>query len=187
MANEHLAPVWWPHPSLKTYWDSGLHHTEGATQPWVQALLYQLCRALDVRRAVELGCYRGVTSAWLALAIEANGGGRLDLVDTNQTFLTVAMARVGDVNTGTLVATAGHAETSFAFLREHFQPDTQFIFMDDDKADIKQKVHVIRDCGCQALIAVHDVEHNQPQLEGLNAVTLKTPVLHGTGWLALIP
>jgi len=154
----------------------------------VQALLYQLCRALDVRRAVELGCYRGVTSAWLALAIEANGGGRLDLVDTNQSFLERALLRAGDVSEAANVGIAGHAEPSFAFLKgPTFQPDTQFIFMDDDKSDIKQKVHVIRERGCQALIAVHDVEHNQPQLEGLNAVTLKTPVLHATGWLALIP
>src|SRR6266702_3780303 len=112
MSNEHLTPIWWPHDSLRSAWENGRYGV--STQPWVSALLYQLVRALDVRRVVELGCYKGVTSVWLAHAIAANGGGALRLVDNNAAYLEEAQQRVEQTApTGVSVFTTNKASLEF--------------------------------------------------------------------------
>ena len=183
MSNEHLAPVatMWPHPSIREYWDSGKHATEGGTQPWVAALLYGLVRAMDIRHVAELGCYLGATSAWLALAIEANGGGSLTLVDTQADWLQQAAARVMALDLQkTALGTMN--ERSLDFLA-HMNPDTRLVFLDDDKAEIPAKLDALRALKLkEALVAIHDMETiNVP-----GALVLATPVLHGTGLLGLV-
>ena len=182
LANEHLVPVLWPHPHIRKYWESGKHFTEGATQPWVQALLYQLCRALDVRRAVELGCYLGATSAWLAAAIESNGGGSLTVVDVGDEYISRTKERISAMALSG-VETAYVKRPSLEYLPE-IPPNTQFVFLDDDKDKVPAKLDLIRARCPGAVVAIHDMETLTQGIEGI--LRLDTPILHGTGYLGLL-
>jgi len=181
VSNEHLTPVWWPHDSLREAWENGRTEVV-STQPWVAALLYQLIRALDVRRVVELGCYKGITSVWLAHAIAANGGGALRLVDTNAGFLEEAAQRV--TNTGPLdVAVFSTHQPSMEFLIDGITADVQFVFLDDDKADVSKKIEVLRKRCPGATLTIHDAE-TVPELAPY--LILPTPPSVGSGHLAVV-
>ena len=186
MANEQLAPLWFPHPTLRDYWESGKHRSEGATQPWVQALLYHLVRALGIRHVAELGCYLGSTSAWLALAIEANCAGEpttgsLTLVDVGNGMVDGVRSRVSAVSTTPLIGFHGR---SLEFLPGLYT-ETRFVYLDDDKADVSAKLALIAQRAPGCLVAIHDAETLGAQLP-TNALLLDTAPLFGSEKLALV-
>jgi len=178
MANEHLIPLWWPHPTLEAYWRDNLWNVEGATQPWVQALLYALCRALDVRRAVELGCWNGLTSCWLAMAISANGGGMLTVLDHNIGCLKTTAERLAKLDLANMELRQECMDS-----KDYVPPaDTQFIFLDDDKTNVGQKVAAFAAACPGAYIAAHDIE----TVPDVAMLRLATPILHSSGHLGLV-
>lgn len=68
------------------------------SEPSVSEFLGELAWRLRARHVVELGCYVGWTSAHLALALQAAGGGTLWCVDYETRFLEAArtnLARLG--------------------------------------------------------------------------------------------
>lgn len=75
----------WPHPKLEQAFKSGRYSTN-ATEPWTQQLLCQLMSCYGAETVIEFGCHAGMTSAWLALALQNQGGGKLILVDTNADY-----------------------------------------------------------------------------------------------------
>lgn len=179
-----MIPTLWPHPDLQAYWASGLHKTEGATQPHIQALLYHLVLAINAQHVVELGVWKGATSRWLACAVEANGGGTLTLVDTDQACLNTASTRVALLD---LPRTEVHTvfRGTMEFL-DTMNPATQFMFMDDDKKQVAEKFAKLRAQGRHVLVAVHDAETISPELrqaEGM--ILLETPPEPSSGQLAL--
>ena len=183
MANEHLAPLWWPHASLRDAWETRDDNDPNvSTQPWVSALLYQLVRALDYRRVVELGCYRGVTSAWLACAVEANGGGTVTLVDIQAGVLKKTERRLAALALAKTQASYVEA-SSAAFLETQLPANTQFIFIDDDKLTVPAELERIKAVAPRALVAIHDAE-TIGAIPG--ALMLATPPLYGSGHLALV-
>lgn len=186
IANAHLLPVVWPHPALQAAWSSGAQTADGATQPWLQALLYALCRALDIRRAVELGCWRGYTSAWLACAIAHNGGGALTLVDTNATQLETAAARVAALSLPTVTVETTLLSTSDYLAAA--SPALQFAFLDDDKASTAAKLALLA-ARCPGIyVALHDVEIPEvaAATRAVGGVILDVPPGDGNGSLGLV-
>lgn len=185
-ANAHLLPVAWPSPALQEFWESGVQTMEGATQPWVQALLYQLCRALDVRHAVELGCWKGITSVWLATAISHNGGGSLSVVDNHEKTGGEALARLS-IHAPSNVAVTLHQEPTMTFLLS-LLASTQFVFLDDDKAQIADKLDLIRARAPGCYVAVHDAELPNVTIDFRKAggIILDIPPGDGSGSLGLI-
>jgi predicted O-methyltransferase YrrM len=183
--NLHLAPAHWPHENLAKLWEDapGYGAIGGSTQPWVAALLYQLVRALDIRNVAELGCYKGVTSSWLACAIEENSGGRLTLVDCNAQALKIAQQWIETFAFQKTTIIGVHGAT-LIYLPD-IPRDTQLIFLDDDKKNILQKVAMLRGLGVKALLAIHDAE-GLPEMKELGALVLPTPPMHSTGHLALV-
>jgi predicted O-methyltransferase YrrM len=65
------------------------------SEPGVGRFLGQLAFYLRPRTVVELGCFVGWSSAHLALALKAGGGGRLYCVDYMQAYLDTTMANLG--------------------------------------------------------------------------------------------
>jgi len=186
----------WPHPLLKERWDTTHYAAEGNSQPWVQLLLYSLIRAIGVKEVIEFGCFRGITTAWLALAVEANGGGLVsaierDVKDMEKTVQWVH--RFFDAIPNTNIT--GHQITTLDFIDKH--PDivksAGLIFLDDDKADIIHKVAKLRGVGCTALLTVHDVDgtySNTPPLKELwpmiGGFTVPATKIHENGALGLL-
>lgn len=68
--------IHWPHASLKEAWDKGIYK-QGATEPWTQQVVADLLIAKNARTVLELGTFLGLTTTWLALALEWLGGGTL--------------------------------------------------------------------------------------------------------------
>lgn len=184
--NAHLLPLVWPHPALQEAWESGVQTTNGATQPWIQALLYQLCRALDVRRATELGCWRGFTSAWLACAIAHNGGGSLTLADTNKVTLDTACARVATLSFSSVVVTP-FLGGSLSYL-EAIPKETQFVFLDDDKAEPARKLTLLKERCPGCYVALHDAELPEvlAATKASGGMILDIPPGDGSGSLGLV-
>lgn len=66
-----LAGVTYPHPSLENTYEPGV------TESWVAQLVSSLLIASGGSTVMETGGFRGITSSWLALALERMGGGTL--------------------------------------------------------------------------------------------------------------
>jgi len=63
-----------PAPQLSAAFTDGAYHA-GATEPWVQRVVESLLLANGGDTVIELGTYKGHTSAVLCLALERLGGG----------------------------------------------------------------------------------------------------------------
>jgi predicted O-methyltransferase YrrM len=177
--NVHLIPQWFPDPALQEFWENGRHYREGGTQPWVQSLLYHLVRACGYRRVVELGTWTGLTTAWLAHAVQANGGGKLYATENVPAMADTAAARLYAAEIPDVDWFIRKADTLEALQSLPFEP--QFVFLDDDKIDLAKKFAFFPG----ALVAVHDAE-DCPELKAFPHLYLPTAVLHGSGHLALL-
>lgn len=148
-----MRPTQWPHPLLQAYWESGTHAAEGATQPAIQNLLMHLLRLVDAPHAVELGVWKGATSRWLACGLPP--GGRLELVDPDQGCLHMAADRVGALALPITVTT--HRQHTMDYLPTI--PDTvRFVFLDDDKAQIPEKLGLLTARLPHCVVAIHDLD-----------------------------
>ena len=180
-ANLHLTPRWFPHAALAAAWRPG--YEGGGLQPWLQAFLYQLIRAMDLRRVVELGTWYGYTSAWLAQAVEDNGGGEAHFVDLEERHVERTRAAVERLDLKTTACAFIH-KPSVAYLAD-IPHDMQFVFLDDDKERVKEKIAMISQRCARCLVAIHDAE-TQSFLRNERAVLLPIPPADGGGDLALL-
>ena len=147
-----MRPIQWPHPVLQEYWDSGLHASEGATQPAIQNLLYHLVRMVDAKHVVELGVWKGATSRWLACAV---GDGSLTLVDTDQSNVKSAAERVRALHLP--VKLRMFVGSSLLYL-SGVPRETDFVFLDDDKQEIPEKLGMLVKALPHCVVAIHDLE-----------------------------
>lgn len=69
-----------PLPSLREEWELGNYLT-GCTEPWNVEILAALLKASNAKTVLECGGYLGMTSAWLAVTLQAMGGGRLHVAE----------------------------------------------------------------------------------------------------------
>jgi predicted O-methyltransferase YrrM len=184
----------WPHPLLEARWTDAKYGGEGIAQPWVQLLLYGLVRALGARAVIEFGAFRGVTTGWLALAVEANGGGIVYAVEPN---VKDAVRTTDFCAALPLPATLVHVATDSTLAFIAANPDcvrtAGLLFLDDDKAAIAEKVAALRATGARGLLAVHDVDGgyaNDPPLRkawaALGGLTLPVVKVHEHGHLGLL-
>jgi len=148
-----MRPLQWPHPTLQDYWESGTHAREGATQPAIQNLLYHLMRLVDAQHAVELGVWKGATSRWLACGLPE--GGRLDLVEPDAGCLDLATERVAAL--ALPITVTGHRVHTLDYLPS-VPPTVDFVFLDDDKALIPEKLGWLTQRLPHCVVAIHDVE-----------------------------
>lgn len=178
-------PTFWPHPALQEFWESHTHHKEGATQPHVQALLYHLMCALGSKHAVELGVWKGATSRWLACAIAANGGGSITLVEVTEPDLALAKERVEALGLPNVEVRAVRG-SSLDFLAG-CEPYITFVFLDDDKLLVGQKLAALRTRLPHCVVAIHDVETLAAELLKAEGIVM-LPVLHepSSGSLGLV-
>ncbi len=70
-----LTAVSVPHPSLQDEYEPG------STEPYVAELLCALLKASGRTRVVELGAFKGTTSAWICSTLAKMGGGRFTAVE----------------------------------------------------------------------------------------------------------
>jgi len=66
----------WPADEVRYDYEEGAY-AQGVTEPWVQQIVASLLIASNQRVVLELGCFLGHTTAWLARALEDSGGGQL--------------------------------------------------------------------------------------------------------------
>lgn len=178
--NVRFAPLWYPRLSMESYWKSGQHYADGGTQPWVQALLYQLVRSCGFRRVMEFGTWYGATSAWLCMALTHNGGGCFWGTERDHAVADKAAEYLFALQIPDVDWVIRRDETLVAMEGMPFAPE--FVFLDDDKGELEGKFKLLPP---GTLVAVHDAEA-VPELAAWPRIVLKTPVLHGSGHLALI-
>lgn len=177
-------PTFWPHPALREFWET-LHRTEGATQPHLQALLYAFVCALDTHHVAELGVWKGATSRWLACAVAANGGGSITLVDTCAADLEIAKERVATLGLENVKVHAVN-KGSLDFIPD-CDPATGFIFMDDDKQHVSQKLAALRSRVPHCVVAIHDAETLAAEtLKGEGILHIPVPHDPSSGNLGLV-
>lgn len=167
---------------MESYWKSGQHYADGGTQPWVQALLYQFVRACGFRRVMEFGTWYGATSAWLCLAISENGGGCFWATESSPEAADKAAEKLFALQIPEVDWVIRREDTLAALENIPFEPE--FVFVDDDKTNLEAKFKRLPP---GTLVAVHDAEADSGnELAAWPRIVLKTPVLHGSGHLALI-
>ena len=181
----------WPDPRLKARWDLSHYAAEGNAQPWIQLLLYSLITATRANTVVEFGSFRGVTTAWLALAVEANGGGTVNAIERNASDAQVTSdytkTYADALPRTTVIVHLTRTLDAIATLHT----DTDFIFLDDDKCNVPEKVAALRAHGCKALLACHDVDHDYDgtgpkSFFAREGLVIPSPILHEHGHLGLI-
>ena len=69
-----------PLPSLREEWDLG-NYLSGSTEPWNVEILAALLKASNANTVLECGGYLGCTSAWLAMTLQAMGGGTFHIAE----------------------------------------------------------------------------------------------------------
>jgi predicted O-methyltransferase YrrM len=186
--------VIWPHSALRERWEAAKYGGEGIAQPWVQLVLYSLVRMLGVREVIEFGTFRGVTTAWLALAVEANGGGTVYGIEHTEKDARLTVEFCGQFS---LPLTCVQIETTNTLTFIAANPDrvrtAGLLFMDDDKAAVAQKVAALRAVGAHGLLVVHDVDGsyaNDPPLRdawaALGGLVLPAVKVHEHGHLGLL-
>lgn len=179
--NLHLEPRWFPHDALRRAWRPG--YEGGGLQPWLQALLYHMIRATDIRHVVELGTWYGYTSGWLAQAVEDNGGGTATFVEHAPDCAAKTRAALDALGLEKTACEIIH-KPSLEYLPR--LPDaTQFVFLDDDKAAVPEKLRLIKERAPRALVAIHDAE-TLPFLEERKALLLRIPAADGGGDIAFL-
>lgn len=124
-----LTAVTVPHPSLVGEYEPG------STEPYIAELLCALLKASGRTRVVELGAFKGTTSAWLCSTLAKMGGGRFTAVeydpeaperaDWTQARLE-ALQLPATVVWDVLRSDARHAIESFP------NESLGFVFVDDD-------------------------------------------------------
>jgi len=127
---------------------------------------------------VELGCWNGLTSCWLAMAISANGGGMLTVLDHNMGCLKITAERLAKLDLANMEFRQECMDS------KDYIPaaDTQFIFMDDDKTNVGPKLAALATHCPSVYVAVHDIE----TVPNVTMLRLATPVMHGSGQLGLV-
>ncbi len=188
----------WPHDVLRdryesAHFDSTAYAKEGITQPWVQLLLYALVRSLGATHVLELGCFRGVTTAWLALAVEANGGGTVVALDREAVDVARGKTLLRDVADALpRTQVVWELGDTRAYLRTATLQPFTFVFLDDDKQAVAEKVELLRVGGCRALLACHDVDghYEDPGLarvwKALGGLVVPATRIHPYGHLGLL-
>lgn len=119
----------WPDASTEADWDSGVY-MEGAAEPWTQQVIASLLIAMRKRRVLELGSFKGHTTAFLAKALEAIGGGSLTAVehDVDRSFATET--RLASLNLHSVQFIA-HCGDSIEFLSAAEPNSYDFVWVDD--------------------------------------------------------
>ena len=183
--------MWWPDDRLRQRWESSKHYEyEGNAQPWVQLLLYSLVVATKATTVVECGTFRGATAAWLGLAVEANGGGTVWCIERTPNDL----ARAQDYLDGLALprTTFRYMKmTTLDFLATHWPTGVDFVFLDDDKHAVPEKLAALGRAEPHVLVAVHDVDHNYDEhgparYFAAHGVVVPAPILHEHGHVGLV-
>lgn len=131
---------------------------------------------------MEFGTWYGATSAWLCMAVQHNGGGCFWATEREPDVADLVADRLLALPIPDVDWTIRREETLTALENMPFAPE--FVFMDDDKTQLAAKFECLPK---GTLVAIHDAEAT-PELMAVkvSGIYLPTPVLHGSGHLALI-
>lgn len=125
----------WPHPSLV---DS---HEDGCTEPWIAEAVCALLKAKGGNPTVlETGGFRGTTSAWIALALQQMGGGKLYVADIDLERARGIGERLRGLPIPDVQATAVAADV-LEWIPKFKDGTFDFVWIDDDHT----KPHVERE------------------------------------------
>ena len=188
----------WPHQSLRQAWTSTDIYQLGATEPWVQQVVADLLVAKESRIVLELGCYMGLTTAWLALALESIGGGTLIGVEIEEERARATEERLADLPIPHVHWTI-QQQDSLTALRQLSPGTIDFAWIDDDHTPkhvaqelewlCRPTMRLERRMKAGGLICLHDVK-GPLGLEGVcvgyHGYTLDFPKIGVAGGLGLI-
>lgn len=163
MNNTH--GIRWPHSSVKDAWKRGIYE-QGATEPWIQQLVADFIIASQARTVLELGCFLGLTTTWIACALEASGGGTLVGVELEPERAEATRAQLGllDLNTVKYVIHQADAVSVLNMLDAH---SIDLAWVDDDHtpAHVAQELDILcaptrpesRKMASGGIVLMHDV------------------------------
>ena len=133
--------VFYPHECLRRTYEPG------CTEPWVVELIAALLKANGLTTVLECGGYKGTTSAWLALTLEAMGGGVLTVAEwdaeaperADETQARLESLAVPHVEWRVIRDDACRVIASLA------SESTGFAFLDDDhsKAHVQEEIELL--------------------------------------------
>jgi len=155
-------------------------------------------RSISAQTILELGCFTGITTAWLALALEDMGGGEIYAVDCDADRCRETEARVTALGLSSVTL---HLIALDAIAAIHTLPplSIDFAFIDDkiDARHMRAEMEALwswydpaatQRMSLGGLIAVHDVTHDDvaSAVIGHQGYILNTVPMHAHGGLALI-
>ena len=168
----------WP-PNLREEWPNG--YADGSTEPWVQQVVAALLVASHQRNVLELGAYKGFTSAWLCSTLQRMGGGEYLGVEINYNRQCTATKRLGDLKIPDVQWRVVQAD-ALAALHSLPARSVGFAWVDDDHTPqhVAEELNVlynptmpeISKMVAGGLICMHDVCGGDKQLTPLKGVCI---------------
>lgn len=173
-------------------------YATGGTECWTQQVVADLLVAKRPQTVLELGCYMGLTTAWLALALESIGGGTLIGVELEEDRARATEERLADLQIPH-VHWEIKQQDSIAALQSLSPDSIDFAWVDDghEASHVAQELEWLcrptmraeRRMRANGLICMHDVKGDFG-LEGVcvsyHGMTLDFPRLGLAGGLGLI-
>ena len=181
----------WPHPLVKQAWDDDVYPS-GVTEPWVQQAVAALLVASGQTSVLELGSYLGLTTAWLACALQRMGGGILTTVELEPERIhhTMTLLAEIEIDTPDVEVEVLCSDTILLLQRTGLRPG--FAWVDDDHtpAHVDEELTLLRPLMKPGgLICMHDV-HGPLGLDAVcerhGGYVLRFPVLGPAGGFGVI-
>lgn len=172
--------------------------TTNVTEPWTQNLLSSIAESIHAYTILELGCFKGITTACLALRLEEDDGGKIYAVDINTDYCDETRDRLEalDLKQTEVEVICSDAITAIGSLPRE---SIDFAFIDDkiDARHIKAELEALwswydakaeHKMALGSIICVHDISHDDVAsvVLGHQGYLLNTTRMHLHGGLGII-
>lgn len=183
-----LAGVRYPHPALADTYQPGV------TEPWVQQVVAALVVANNAHVVLESGGFLGVTSAWLAMALESMGGGTLHVCEIDRSRAKAIQDRLDYTTSETDRKTEliVHCDDVMQVIHSLPAEYLDFVWLDDDH----QSAHVEREIQLLwpkmklgGLIVGHDIDppcNLQDVFTSFGGFSIHLPKLGPSGGIGIL-
>jgi predicted O-methyltransferase YrrM len=158
-----------------------------ATNPEKGRLLFHLARNLAPCDALELGTSIGISAGYIALGLEAGGGGRLVTVDASEARTSLASRAWSVAGVSGIEQVVGRFDDVLEDVLGHL-PDLKFAYVDGNhrKQPTLDYLGAIEKRMSTGLVVFDDIRWSEEMLEAWSEIMVSHPSSVDLGWIGLV-